>query len=86
MDAEVVEHVLGVRQHVHQMRDGRTLVAADIGHAGLQQGLGDREDALAAKDLALAELQVFDLARKRSFGHSIFLGRGHAGRTAARRP
>ncbi len=72
--AELVEHVLGVGQHVHQMRDGRALVAADIGHAGLQQRLGDREDALAAEDLALAELQILDLARERSFGHAMFLG------------
>ena len=57
-------YVRGVGQHVHQMRDRRALVAADIGDAGLQQRLGDGENALAAEFLAVAELQVLHLARK----------------------
>ena len=69
MHAEIVEHVLGIRQHVHQMRDRRALVAAHIGNARLQQRLGDREDALAMEHLALAELQALDFARKRAFDH-----------------
>ena len=55
MNAKLVQEVLQFDQHVDQMRDRRALVAADIGHARLQDGLGDREDALAAKDLALAQ-------------------------------
>ena len=72
MDAELVENVLGVGQHIHQMRDRRALIAADIGDAGLQQRLGDRQDAFAAEDLAVAELEVLDFAGKRAFGHDAF--------------
>ncbi len=57
MHAELVEQVLRFDQHVDQMRDRRALVAADIGHARLQDRLGDREDALAAEDLAVAQAQ-----------------------------
>ena len=57
MHAELVEHVLGVGEHVHQVRDRRALIAADIGDAGLQQRLGDRENALAAELLAVAQLR-----------------------------
>ena len=52
MDAEVVHHVLGVGEDVHEMRDRRALIAGDVRNAGLQQGLGDRENAFAAKDFA----------------------------------
>ena len=78
MHAEFVEHILGVGEHVHQMRDRRALVAADIGDAGLQQRLGDRENALAAKNLARAELEIFDFPRKRAFRHRLL--RAPAGR------
>ena len=54
MHAELVEQVLRVDQHVDQMRDRRALVAADIGHARLQQRLGDGEDAFAVEGLAVA--------------------------------
>ena len=57
MDAELVEQVLRFDQHVHQMRDRRALVTADIGHARLQDRLGDREDALAVEDVAIAQPQ-----------------------------
>ena len=57
MDAELVEQVLRFDQHVDQMRHRRALVAADIGDAGLQDRLGDGEDALAAEDLAVAQPQ-----------------------------
>ena len=69
MHAEVGHHVLGVDQHVEQMRDRRALVAAHIGDAGLQQRLGHREDALAAKGLAVAELERFDFFAEGTFGH-----------------
>ncbi len=57
MDAQLVQQVLRFDQHVDQVRDRRTLVAADIGDTRLQDRLGDREDALAAEDLALAQPQ-----------------------------
>ena len=62
MHAKFVEHVLRVGEHVHQMGDRRPLIAADIGDAGLQQRLGDGENALAAEHFPGAELQVLDLA------------------------
>jgi hypothetical protein len=62
MHAEVLHHLLGVGKHVHQMRDRRALVAADIGDAGLQQRLGDCKNALAAKDFAGAKFQILNLA------------------------
>ena len=67
--AQVLEHVLGVRQHVHQVRDRRALIAAHVAHAGLQQCLGDGEDRLAVKFLALAETQLADFLSKRALSH-----------------
>ena len=61
MHAELVEHVLGVGKHIHQMRNRRALIAADIGDAGLQQRLGDGENALAAEFLAVAEFEILRL-------------------------
>ena len=49
------EQVFGLDHDVEQMRDRRALIAADIRHAGLQQRLGDGEDAFAAEGLAVAE-------------------------------
>ena len=54
VDAELVEDVLGVGQHVDQVRDRRALIAADIADAGLQQRLGDGEDAFAMEDVSPA--------------------------------
>ena len=68
-DAELLQHVVGVGQHVDQMRDRRALVAGHIGHAGLQQRLGDGEDAFAAEFLAGAEPELLDLFLERSFRH-----------------
>ena len=62
--AEFLQDLVGVGQHVHQVRDGRTLVAGHIAHAGLQQGLGDREDALAAELFARADAQLLDFFLK----------------------
>ena len=59
--AQFLEHALSVRQHVHQVRDRRALIAAHIAHAGLKQRLGDRENAFAAKFLACADAQLADL-------------------------
>ena len=67
--AQLGQDVLRVGQHVHQVRDRRALVAADIAHARLQQRLGDGEDALAAEFLARAEAQVLHLAREGPFRH-----------------
>ena len=59
-----------VFEHVDQMGDGGAGIAADIGHAGLQQRLGDGENALAAESISVAEPEVLDFARERTFGHA----------------
>ena len=73
-DAEVLQDVVGVGQHIDEMRDRRALVAGDIGHAGLQQRLGDGEDAFAAEFLAGAEPELLDFLLERSFRHRRPLG------------
>jgi hypothetical protein len=60
MHAKFVHVPFGLHQHVHQVRHRRPLVAAHIGHARLQQALGDGQNALAMKGLALAQAQGFD--------------------------
>jgi hypothetical protein len=57
MDAELLEVVLGIDHDVEQMRHRRALVAADIGHPGLQQRLGHGQDPLAVEGLTLAQPQ-----------------------------
>ena len=68
------------------MRDRRALVAADIGDAGLQQRLGDGEDALAAEHLAGAEPELLRLpsANDRSAISAVLAlhQRQHAARAA----
>ena len=53
------------------MRDRRALIARDIGDAGLQQRLGDRENAFAAEDFAGLKPQVLDLALEGPFRHRL---------------
>ncbi len=67
LDAELGQEVLGLHQHVEQMRDRRALVAADIGDARLQQRLGHGEDALAMESGAVAEAQALDFFSERNF-------------------
>src|SRR5215467_10716408 len=67
MHAEFGHHVLGVHQNVDEVRYRRALVAAHIAHAGLQQRLGDGENALAAKHRAVAESQCLYFRFERAF-------------------
>jgi hypothetical protein len=60
MDTELAHDVVGVVQHVHHVRHGRALVAADIGNAGLQERLGHGEDAFAVEGLSRTELEQLD--------------------------
>ena len=68
-DAVLGQDVLRVGKHVHEMRDRRALVAGDIGDAGFEQGLGDREDALAVERLAAPEPQLLDFLDEGPFSH-----------------
>src|SRR5439155_20657857 len=70
---EIADDVLGVDQNVEQVRHRRALIAADVTHAGLQQSLGHREDALAAEGLALAERERLHLFLEGAF-HRLYLG------------
>src|SRR6185312_12408525 len=84
--AELGQDVLRIGEDVHQVRDRRPLVAADITYARLQQGLGDRQDALAAKLRAGAEPQRLDLFGERPLGHgSLSDPRAHTGTSASTR-
>jgi hypothetical protein len=67
MNAEIGKQVLGVDHDIEQVRHRRALVAADIAHARLQQRLGDREDAFAAKGLAVAQAQRIHFLLERAF-------------------
>jgi len=73
MHAEIADDVLGIDQHVEQVGHRRALIAADIAYAGLQQGLGHREDALAAEGLTLAERERLHLFLEGAF-HRLHLG------------
>ena len=61
MNAQLFEDVVGVGEHVHQVRNRRALIAGHVRNAGLQQRLGDRENAFAAKFLAVAEVAASGL-------------------------
>ena len=74
MHAELGHDVFGIDQHVEQMRDRRALIAADIGDAGLQQRLGDCEDAFAVEGFAVAKLERLHFFLERAF-HSQALAR-----------
>jgi hypothetical protein len=58
--AQFVHVGLGLHHHVQQVRHRRALVAAHIGHARLQQRLGDGQDALAMEGVARAQAQRLD--------------------------
>ncbi len=95
MHAEVADDVLGVDQDVEQVRHRRALVAADIAHPRLQQGLGHCEDAFAVEGLAVAELERLHLFLEGAF-HRLSCARrtyiyngskaNATGRRRARRP
>ncbi len=78
----LVEDLAGVAQHVHQVRDGGTLVAADIGDPRLEKCLGDGQDALSVEGGARALAQVQHLVGKGSFGHAFLLVESQPATTA----
>jgi hypothetical protein len=67
--AQVFQDVVRVGQHVHQVRDGRALITGHVRHPGLQQGLGHREDSLAAELLAGAQPELADFTAERTLRH-----------------
>ena len=67
MHAEGVEIIARLHHHIEQVRHRCALVAADIRHARLQQCLGHREDALAAKSVTVAQFERFNFGGERNF-------------------
>ena len=93
--AEVLQDVVRVGEHVHEVRDRRALVARDVAHARLQQRLRDGQDAFAAEFLARTEAEFLDFGLERAFGHGVSdsgcaerrgLSHREAGRTAPSAP
>ena len=76
MHPQLLQYVVGVGQHIHQVRDRRTLVARHIRHARLQQGLGDGQNALAMELVAIAQAKFLHLLHKRAFSHAQNLSWG----------
>src|SRR5437762_3454020 len=71
VDAErFEERIVRVGQDVDQVRDRRARITADVAHAGLEQRLGDRENAFAAKDLAFPVPELLDVLRERPLTHA----------------
>jgi hypothetical protein len=68
-DALLGQDVLRIGQHVHQVRDGRALVAGHIGNSGFEQGLGDRQNALTAKYISARKPQLLDFFDERTLSH-----------------
>ena len=64
VNAEIAQDVAGIGEHVHEMGNRRALIAADVRNPRLQQRLGDGQDALAVKDIAVAEFEALDLLRE----------------------
>jgi hypothetical protein len=65
----LLEDFMRIGQHIHQVGNRRALVACHIGDAGLQQGLGHRQNALAAELAARAKMQRLNFGLKGAFGH-----------------
>ena len=85
MHAELIEDALRVGKHVHQVRDRRALVAADVGDPGLQQRLGDGKNALASKFLARAQPQRLDFLANERSATDVLAGPRQAGTSASTR-
>jgi len=53
------------------VRDGSALVAGDVGDPGFEEGLGDREDALAMEFVAIAQPELLDFPLEGAFRHTV---------------
>src|SRR5262245_21097937 len=79
-DLEVGPHgleqrLVRLRQDVEEVRDRRPGVAAHVGDARLEDGLGDGQDALAGEDLAGAVAKLLDVLGERAFHGASGAGR-----------
>ena len=69
VDPQLAEDLLRVAEHVHEVRDGGALVSAHVRDTGLEQALGDREDAFAVELVTIAETQLLDLGSEGALSH-----------------
>jgi len=60
MHAEFAQNILCVGQYIHEVADGRALIAAHIAYTIFQQCFGDGQNALTAENLALACAKFLD--------------------------
>ena len=88
VDAHRLEQgLVGVGHDVEEMGHRSARIAAHVGHARLEQRLGDGEDALAAEHLTLAQLELLDFLGERPFHRSLyFTTNGGGGRPCPIRP
>ena len=75
MHAQLLQNGVGVGEHVHQMGDRRALITRHVRHAGLQKGLGNCEDSLAAEFLAFTEIKLLNFFLEEPFRHLCHLPR-----------
>ena len=67
MDAEFGQHVFCLQKNVEEVADRRTLIAAHVADARLQQRFGHREDAFAVERGAGTELEIGNFLAERNF-------------------
>ena len=63
--------ILGFHEHIEKMANRCSLIAAHIRHTRLQQGLGDCDNALTLKHVAIRQFQALDFAFERDFCHEL---------------
>jgi hypothetical protein len=51
MHRKFLENAVGIGQHIHQVRDRRSLIAGHVGNTGLQEGFRNREDSFTPEFL-----------------------------------
>ena len=71
VDAQFFQDLPGIGKNVDQVADGGSLVAADIGDTGLQQGLGYRENALPVQFVAVSQTEHLYLLCEGTLSHWI---------------
>jgi len=71
--SQLFQNVLGIREHVHQMRNRRTLISGHIRNSGLQKSLRDSKNSLALEFLALPQIEFLDFLFEGPFRHRLSL-------------
>ena len=53
MNTQITQDILSIIEHIHQMRDRRTLIAAHVGHPGLKECFSDGKNPFTLENLTL---------------------------------